>query len=123
MRHLVLLAALAIVGEAANHDIFDVIDAMTMLTRQDLIDIIKASEQASRLGVKNDDVIRMNGPLHSKFQRLRAQLNTLTGVEQTVVRTLFSIARDVIDRRTTDADVSDRTVEAFRNGGLGLCAR
>ncbi|WKX97934.1 hypothetical protein Q1695_013551 [Nippostrongylus brasiliensis] len=123
VRLLVLLAALAIVGEAAKYDIFDVIEKLTTLTKQDIIDRIKASEQASRLGVKNDDVIRLNGPLWSKFQTLRARLQTMTRAEQTVVRTLFSIARDVIDRRVSDAAVSDRIVEAFQNGGQGLCAR
>ncbi|WKX97878.1 hypothetical protein Q1695_013515 [Nippostrongylus brasiliensis] len=123
VRHLVLLAALAIVAEAANYDIFDVIERLTTLTKQDIIDRIKASEQASRLGVKNDDVIRLNGPLWSKFQTLRTRLKTMTGAEQSVVRTLFSIARDVLDRRMSDADVSERIEEAFRNGGQGLCAR
>ncbi|WKY01833.1 hypothetical protein Q1695_015666 [Nippostrongylus brasiliensis] len=47
----------------------------------------------------------------------------MTDVEQSVVRRLFSIARDVLDRRATDDDVSSRIEEAFRNGGQGLCAR
>ncbi|VDL79448.1 unnamed protein product [Nippostrongylus brasiliensis] len=123
VRLLVLLAALAIVGETAKYDIFDVIEKLTTLTKQDIIDRIKASEQASRLGVKNDDVIRLNGPLWSKFQTLRARLKTMTEAEQSVVRRLFSIARDVLERRMSDADVSERIVEAFQNGGQGLCAR
>ncbi|VDL72749.1 unnamed protein product [Nippostrongylus brasiliensis] len=123
VRHLVLLAALAIVGEAANYDIFKVIDAMTMLTRQDLIDIIKAAEEAFKLGKSRDDVIRMNGPLHYKFRMLRAELRKLSTDEQNVIGKLLAIAREVLDRRVSDVEASNRIMEAFRNGGQGLCAR
>ncbi|VDL70930.1 unnamed protein product [Nippostrongylus brasiliensis] len=121
-RHLVLLAALAVVGGAAKYDIFQVVEALTMLTKDDLIARIKVAEDAYRLNKTRDNVMKMNGPLYRKFQIFRAQLNTLSRDEQNVIGRLLSIARDVLDHRINDY-VSDRIVEAFRNGGQGLCAK
>ncbi|WKX97338.1 hypothetical protein Q1695_013188 [Nippostrongylus brasiliensis] len=122
-RHLVLLAALAIVGGAAKYDIFQVVEALTMLTKDDLIARIKVAEDAYRLNKTRAELLRMNGPLYRKFQIFRAQLNTLSEDEQNVIGRLLLTARDVLDHRINDYDVSDRIVETFRNGGQGLCAK
>ncbi|VDL65065.1 unnamed protein product [Nippostrongylus brasiliensis] len=119
--------ALAIVGEAAiyaaTYDIFEVFGAITILTKWDIIDRIKTAYDELRSPITRAELLWMNGPLHYKFQKFRAQLSKLSTDEQNVIGDLLLIAHEVLVRSVSDVEASDRIEEAFRSGPLELCAK